>query len=68
MPKYPGGINALYQYSSDEIRYPALAKELGFQGKEFLTFVIETDGSVSSMEVLRSIGGGCDEEAFMGCK
>jgi protein TonB len=64
MPEYPGGINALYQYISDEIRYPTIAKEIGIQGKVFVTFVIETDGSVSSVEVLRGIGGGCDEEAI----
>jgi len=63
MPEYPGGINALYQYISDQISYPTTAKELGIQGKVFVTFVIETDGSVSGVEVLRGIGGGCDEEA-----
>ncbi|PLW96462.1 MAG: energy transducer TonB [Marinilabiliales bacterium] len=64
MPEYPGGINALYQYISDQIHYPVMAKELGIQGKVFVTFVIETDGSVSGVEVLRGIGGGCDEEAI----
>jgi protein TonB len=64
MPEYPDGINALYQYIGDQIRYPTMAKELGIQGKVFVTFVIETDGSVSSVEVLRGIGGGCDEEAI----
>jgi protein TonB len=64
MPEYPGGINTLYQYISDQIHYPVMAKELGIQGKVFVTFVIETDGSVSGVEVLRGIGGGCDEEAI----
>ncbi len=63
MPEYPGGISALYQYISDQIRYPTMAKELGIQGKVFVTFVIEPDGTVSGVAVLRGIGGGCDEEA-----
>lgn len=63
MPEYPGGIAALYQYINEQIKYPATAKEIGIQGRVFVTFVIETDGSVSSVEVLRGIGGGCDEEA-----
>jgi protein TonB len=41
-----------------------MAKESGIQGRVFVTFVVEKDGSVTDVRVLRGIGGGCDEEAI----
>jgi protein TonB len=41
-----------------------MAKESGIQGRVFVTFVVERDGSVTDVRVLRGIGGGCDEEAI----
>ncbi|HEY9113120.1 MAG TPA: energy transducer TonB, partial [Bacteroidales bacterium] len=43
--------------------YPALAKESGIQGRVFINFVVEIDGRITDVKVLRGIGGGCDEEA-----
>jgi len=63
MPEFPGGFQALYKYLSSELNYPRLAKDLGIQGSVFIGFVIEKDGSVSNVHILRGIGGGCDEEA-----
>jgi protein TonB len=40
-----------------------MARESGIQGKVFVTFVVEKDGSITDVKVLRGIGGGCDEEA-----
>ena len=62
-PTFPGGETALYQYLADNIKYPEEAKELGIQGRVFVNFVVEKDGSVTNVRVLRGIGGGCDEEA-----
>jgi protein TonB len=45
------------------MKYPEEAKELGVQGKVFVTFVVEIDGSISNVRVLRGIGSGCDDEA-----
>lgn len=65
MPEFPGGMAALNQYLSENIRYPQLAKENGIEGKVFLSFVVEKDGSITDIEVLRGIHGGkmCDDEA-----
>lgn len=63
MPQFPGGLTELMRYLSTSIKYPALAKESGIQGKVFVSFVIEKDGSVTDISILRGIGGGCDEEA-----
>ena len=63
MPEYPGGLNKLTDYLSKNIKYPQMARESGIQGRVFVNFVVEPDGSVSNVNVMRSLGGGCDEEA-----
>ena len=62
--EYPGGIEAFYKYLSNAIRYPSVARENNVQGKVFLTFVVEKDGSLTDIKVMRGIGSGCDEEAM----
>jgi len=64
MPEFPGGMGKLMNYLATNIKYPPLAKESGIQGRVFINFVVEPDGSISNVKVLRGIGGGCDEEAI----
>jgi len=64
MPTYPGGEGKLMEYVAKNIKYPQIARETGIQGRVFVGFVVEPDGSVSNVKVLRGIGGGCDEEAM----
>ncbi len=63
MPAFPGGMGALMTYLATHIKYPPLAKESGIQGRVFINFVVEPDGSIDHVKILRGIGGGCDEEA-----
>ncbi len=63
MPEFPGGMGELMKYLATNIKYPPLAKESGIQGRVFINFVVEPDGAISNVKVLRGIGGGCDEEA-----
>ncbi|HVW94725.1 MAG TPA: TonB family protein [Mucilaginibacter sp.] len=63
VPAFPGGMDAFYKYLSKNIRYPAIARENGTQGKVIVTFVCERDGSLTDIRVSRGIGDGCDEEA-----
>ena len=63
MPQYPGGEEAMMKYVADNIKYPQGAKDKNISGRVFVSFVIEKDGSVSNVKVVRGIGGGCDEEA-----
>jgi protein TonB len=63
MPLFPGGDAALMKYLSTNTSYPTAAREAGISGIVYVTFIIETDGSVSSIAVLRSVAGGCTEEA-----
>lgn len=64
MPSFPGGEAARIKYLAENIKYPQMARESGIQGRVFVTFVVEKDGSVTDVKVLRGIGGGCDEEAI----
>jgi protein TonB len=64
MPEYPGGEEALKEYLTKNLAYPEFAKENGIHGTVYISFVVEKDGSISDVKVLRGIGGGCDEEAI----
>lgn len=64
MPSFPGGDAALMRYLGKNIKYPAIAKDAGIQGTVYVTFVVDEKGDVRDVKVLRSIGGGCDEEAI----
>ena len=63
MPSFPGGDAKMLEYVAKNVKYPQIARESGIQGRVFVNFVVEPDGSVSNVKVLRGIGGGCDEEA-----
>ena len=64
MPYFPGGEAKLMEYIGKNVKYPQNARETGIQGRVFIGFVIEPDGSISNVKLLRGIGGGCDEEAM----
>jgi len=57
-PEYPGGEAAFGKFLRDHIRYPAVAKENGVQGRVFLQFVVERDGSLTDMQIVRNPGSG----------
>ena len=63
MPSFPGGEQKLMEYVAKNLTYPQEARDKGIDGRVFIGMVIEKDGSVSNVKVLRGIGGGCDEEA-----
>lgn len=62
-PLYIGGEIARIKFLQENLIYPQLARETGIQGTVYVTFVVEKDGGVTDIRVLRGIGGGCDEEA-----
>ncbi len=64
MPEFPGGVNAMMMFIANNIEYPKLAREANISGTVFIGFVVEKDGAISNIELVRSIGGGCDEEAL----
>ncbi len=64
MPEFPGGMTALSDYLAKNVKYPEKAREVGIQGRVFVSFFVEKDGSLDEVKVMRSLGGGCDEEAI----
>jgi protein TonB len=64
LPAFPGGEAAFGNYLSKTIRYPPVAKENNTQGRVIVSFVVEKDGSLTDIKVLRDIGGGCGPEAI----
>jgi protein TonB len=61
--EFPGGLDSMYAYIVKNLKYPEAAKEKGIEGRVFVQFVIEKDGSISNVKILRGIGGGCEEAA-----
>jgi len=63
MPSFPGGDAALMEYLSKNVKYPVVAQENGVQGRVIVTFVVERDGSVTDVKVIRSVDPSLDREA-----
>lgn len=68
MPGFPGGEEKLNQYIRKSIKYPDSAKVNEIKGNVYIGFVVEKDGSISNVELLRGIGYGCDEIALNAIK
>jgi protein TonB len=64
MPSFPGGMAEMQNYLVNHMRYPGEAREISIQGTVYLSFVVEPDGSITNITILRGIGGGCEEEAL----
>ncbi|MES2655751.1 MAG: energy transducer TonB [Bacteroidota bacterium] len=64
MPQFPGGENEMYSFISKNLYYPTLAKENAIEGKVYVRFVVERDGSIDQIEILKKLGWGCDEEVI----
>lgn len=64
MPEFPGGMQAMYNYITNNLQYPKLAKESNRTGRVMLSFVVNADGSISDINIMEGIGFGCDDEAM----
>ncbi len=62
-PLFPGGPAALMKYLSENTKYPVVAQENGVQGRVIVQFVVEKDGSISDVHVLRGVDPSLDKEA-----
>ena len=63
MPSFPGGQAALFDFLSKNIHYPVVAEENGIQGRVIVTFVVECDGSITDVRVVKSVDPSLDKEA-----
>ncbi len=64
MPEYEGGDDARNRFLAENIVYPQKALDHGIQGTVYVSFIIEADGAISNVKLLKGIGGGCDEESI----
>lgn len=63
-PEFPGGMEGWAKYIQRSLRYPGMAQDSGIQGKVYLSFVVEKDGTITDVKVVKGIGYGCDDEAM----
>ena len=63
MPQFPGGSSAMFEYLSQKVKYPDAAKANGIHGRVVCTFIVERDGSISDVKVIRSVDPSLDKEA-----
>ena len=63
MPSFPGGMQALMEYLGNNVKYPVVAQENGVQGRVVVSFVVERDGSITDVKVVRSVDPSLDKEA-----
>jgi|GEM_PF-716586 len=64
MPEYFGGVNAMFDFIQKNVNYPESAKKKGIEGRVFVQFVVEKDGSLSSFQVLRGVNDELNDEAI----
>ena len=64
MPSYDGGYAEFYKFVSKHLKYPSAARRMQIEGKVFVHFVVEKDGSLGDINIVRGIGAGCDEEVL----
>ena len=58
-----GGIEAFYRFVKKKMKYPPQARRMGIEGRVFVEFVVDRDGSITNVKAVKGIGAGCDEEA-----
>lgn len=63
MPEFPGGTVEFMKYLNENVKYPEPALEAGVEGRVLLSFIVEPNGTISNVKVMKSLGSGCDEEA-----
>lgn len=64
MPSFPGGMGAMMQYLSSNIKYPKEAEKKGIQGRVLLSFIVQTDGSITDVRISKSVDPSLDKEAI----
>lgn len=60
---FPGGQDEMYKFIAKNLQYPEKAEKKGIEGKVYVSFIVEADGSITNVKVLRDIGSGCGEAA-----
>jgi len=64
VPEFPGGEKAMYKFLDDNIEYPEYARNIGLEGKVYVSFVVDQFGNLTQINTPRPVGGGLDDEAL----
>ena len=62
-PQPAGGMSEMYRFIAENLNYPEAAQRMGIEGKVFVQFVVDVDGTIDEVVTLKGIGAGCDEQA-----
>lgn len=62
--QYPGGPEAMLKYLHQNVEYPAIAQENGIQGRVYIEFVVEKDGTPTQFKILKGVDPALDKEAL----
>lgn len=62
-PEYEGGLKEMYKFIQKNLRYPAKARRMNIEGSVFVSFVVERDGSIADVQIIKGIDPDCDTEA-----
>lgn len=62
--EFPGGLEAMVKFISKNMKYPAVARRMGVEGSVFVSFVIDREGKISDLQVIKGISAECDKEAI----
>lgn len=63
-PEFPGGESAMFQFIQKNVQYPMVAREQGIQGRVFVSFIVDKDGSISNVEIVKGVHASLDQEAM----
>ena len=63
-PSFPGGEAEMLQFISNNLKYPVIARENGIEGRVVVSFIVQKNGTLTDLQIIRDIGGGCGEEAI----
>lgn len=64
LPQYPGGVEEMYRFMKKTIRYPEISMKNGIQGRVYVTFIVEEDGNLSNIRILRGLDEACNNEVI----
>ena len=62
-PKFPGGEEKLYSFIKQKMNYPDYAKKNNIEGRVYIQFIVQENGKITDIEIVKGIGYGCDEES-----
>lgn len=64
MPEPKGGMDSFFRFVSKNLKYPRVAKNIGVEGTVYLEFIVDENGDMTNLKIIKGIGAGCDKEVM----